>query len=63
MPKSNTERQAEHRARKRSAGLVHFQKWVTPAEKQALEHALELVRANKTYAGPVKYALDCFDGD
>ena len=43
-PKSPAERKAAERARKRKAGLVRLEEWVTPAERQALKLRLEYMR-------------------
>ena len=44
MPKSPAERKAAERARKRKAGLVRFEEWVTPTERDKLRAALAKLR-------------------
>jgi len=42
MPKSNTEKQAEYRAKMRGLGFVYYQNWVTPEQKRIFDEILKL---------------------
>lgn len=42
-PKSNSERQSELKRRRRSSGLVRFERWVTPEKKLKLIEYAEML--------------------
>ena len=47
-PKTPAERKAAERARKRKAGLIRYEEWVTPTEREQLVAELKRIRdANK----------------